>query len=304
MLVLLKKPSFDTFIQLPIGLVPKNKGKKTRLIFHLSYPRDGDSVNSGIPRDKCTVKYPDFADAVRMCLRAGKFAKMGKSDMAMAFRQVPLRVQNFRLLLLKCEHPITGKTYYWVDKCLPFGSAISCAIFQAISNSIAYLVKIRIHDLTLAYLDDYFFVTLLKKICDWHVNTFIQVCKDISFPISLEKTYWGSTLLIFLGFLLDTERQIISVPVDKVEKALYLIQHMLCKKKGTVKQIQKLAGFLNFLCRCIVPSQAFTRRLYALTSGCGKLKPYHHINLRQENRLDLLMWQRFLSSANIFSRFC
>ena len=134
------------------------------------------------------------------------------------------------------------------------------------------------------------------------MNTFIQVCKEISFPISLEKTYWGSTLLIFLGFLLDTERQIISVPVDKVEKALYLIQRMLSKKKGTVKQIQKLACFLNFLCRCIVPGQAFTRRLYALTSGCEKLKPYHHINLRQENRLDLLMWQRFLSSANVFSR--
>ena len=39
---------FDYFIQSPIGLVQKDKGKKTRLIFYLSYPRDGDSVNSGI----------------------------------------------------------------------------------------------------------------------------------------------------------------------------------------------------------------------------------------------------------------
>ena len=42
-------PPFDNFVQSPIGLVPKDKGLKTRFIFHLSYPKDGDSVNSGIP---------------------------------------------------------------------------------------------------------------------------------------------------------------------------------------------------------------------------------------------------------------
>ena len=30
---------FEHFIQSPIGLVPKDGGKDTRLIFHLSYPR-------------------------------------------------------------------------------------------------------------------------------------------------------------------------------------------------------------------------------------------------------------------------
>ena len=49
------EPPFEHFVQSPIGLVPKDKGKKTRLIFHLSYPRNGDSVNSGIPKESCTV---------------------------------------------------------------------------------------------------------------------------------------------------------------------------------------------------------------------------------------------------------
>ena len=49
------EPPFEHFAQSPIGLVPKDKGKKTRLIFHLSYPRNGDSVNSGIPKESCTV---------------------------------------------------------------------------------------------------------------------------------------------------------------------------------------------------------------------------------------------------------
>ena len=54
---------FDNYIQSPIGLVPKDGGKKTRLIFHLSYPRDhskGTSVNIATPREMCTVKIPRF----------------------------------------------------------------------------------------------------------------------------------------------------------------------------------------------------------------------------------------------------
>ena len=72
------RPPFTHFLQSPIGLVPKDKGTKTRLIFHLSYPRDGSgtSVNEGIPKEKCRVKYPDIADAVKLCLAEGRFTKL------------------------------------------------------------------------------------------------------------------------------------------------------------------------------------------------------------------------------------
>ena len=48
------KPPFADFIQSPVGLVPKDGGKDTRLIFHLSYPRvGGEPINSGTPKDIC-----------------------------------------------------------------------------------------------------------------------------------------------------------------------------------------------------------------------------------------------------------
>ena len=90
-----KKVPFRNFIQSPIGLVPKDKGKKTRLIFHLSYPKKGDSVNSGIPEDLCTVKYPDFMEAVAICLEAGEKCYCAKSDMSMAFRNVPMNKKSW-----------------------------------------------------------------------------------------------------------------------------------------------------------------------------------------------------------------
>ena len=52
---------YENFIQSPIGLVPKDGGRDTRLIFHLSYPRGkGTSVNANIPASECSVHYPDF----------------------------------------------------------------------------------------------------------------------------------------------------------------------------------------------------------------------------------------------------
>ena len=131
------EPPFEFFVQSPIGLVPKDKGKKTRLIFHLSYPKDGDLVNSGIPHEKCTVKYPDFDQAVKICLEEGVACYIGKSDMSSTFRHVPMAKDQWWLLVMKATHPETGKTVYFVDKCLPFGSSISCAVFQAVSDTIA-----------------------------------------------------------------------------------------------------------------------------------------------------------------------
>ena len=65
-------PPFKYFIQSPISLVPKDKGTKTRLIFHLSHPRrdkqgkvSNESVNAGILKEDCSVQYPAFDEAVK-----------------------------------------------------------------------------------------------------------------------------------------------------------------------------------------------------------------------------------------------
>ena len=72
-----EEPLFKNYIQSLIGLVSKDNSD-TRLIFHLSYPRNSQSVNSGTPAEFCSVKYPDFNEAVRLCMWAGINCKIGK----------------------------------------------------------------------------------------------------------------------------------------------------------------------------------------------------------------------------------
>ena len=72
-------------------------------------------------------------------------------------------------------------------------------------------------------------------------------------------------------------------------------------KKITPHELEQLTGFLNFLCRCIVPGRAFLRRLYNLGSN-EKLLLHHHIRINAECRMDLQIWRRFLDEPLIFCR--
>ena len=124
-------PLTEDFIQSPIGLVPKDGGRDCRLIFHLSYPRNGkDSVNMNTDPPLCSVKYADFNDAVQLCLKAGRSCKIGKTDFKSAFHNLVIFLGHWRYLIMKARSPLDGKIYYFIDKCLPFGAGISCVHFQ------------------------------------------------------------------------------------------------------------------------------------------------------------------------------
>ena len=216
---------FEYYIQSLIGLVPKDGGQNTRLIFHLSYPRGLKkiSMNANTPEDICKVNYPDFNEAIQLCLRAGKSCHVAKSDMKSAFRNLGIKKEHWKFLIMKAKSPVDGKTYYFVDKCLPFGASISCSHFQRFSNAVKHIVKWRTHKNLVNYLDDFFFAAMMKRICNNQVKEFLTICDLIYFPVSLEKTFWGTTKLVFLGLLIDTINQCVCIPVDKVDRAVKLI---------------------------------------------------------------------------------
>ena len=175
-------------------------------------------MNANTPRDICSVKYPDFTDAIQLCIREGKGCSIAKSDTKSAFRNLGIKSGHWRYLVMKAVSPIDGKTYYFVDKCLPFGASISCSQFQRFSNAIKHLVQWKTGQNLVNYLDDFLVAVLMKLLCNNQIREFLHICHLISFPVSMEKTFWGTTRLVFLGLLIDTVNQYVCVPVDKIEK--------------------------------------------------------------------------------------
>ena len=153
-------PYKTDYIQSPIGLVPKDNRTDMRLIFHLLYLRSAHgstSVNANTPKEDCSVKYPNFADAIQLILdnvkKTGSCA-IRKSDASSAFRNLSFEPRFWCYLIMKARLPIDHKWYYFVDKCLLFGAAISCSHFQRVSNAIKQIIVFKTKKDLINYLDD------------------------------------------------------------------------------------------------------------------------------------------------------
>ena len=55
----------------PIGVIPKKHSDKFRLIFHLSHPKTGDSINSFIPKADFSLQYTKIDNAIAALLTFG-----------------------------------------------------------------------------------------------------------------------------------------------------------------------------------------------------------------------------------------
>ena len=190
------KLPFKNYVQSPIGLVPK-AGNDTRLIFHLSYTfKNGNqSINYWTPDDLCSVKYCDLDHAITNSLRILNHSKnntlfYSKTDLKSAFRLAPLLPSQFCLLFMMAKHPVSNKKVFFLDKCLPFGSGISCAIFQKISNCLKHILETttgkRFH--VTNYLDDFLFIETQKNLCNQLVRNFLELCNQLRVPVAMEKT--------------------------------------------------------------------------------------------------------------------
>ena len=229
-----------------------------RLIFHLSYDFGVEerqrSVNYHTPVNLCSVKYNDLDHAVRNSLQIIKLLNnshqpiyYAKSDCSNAFYIVPLRPDQRLLLSMKAIHPVTGEVWYFVEKCLPFGSSISCAIFQSFSDALRHITERKLSGIFIFpaitnYLDNFLFVAISLKICNGMVEEFHAICHVIGCPISMEKTEWATQLIVFLGVLLNGKTKTLSIPIDKKQKALDLLKIAIDNRKVTIKFIQKITG--------------------------------------------------------------
>ena len=151
------------------------------------------------------------------------------------------------------------------------------------------------------YLDDFLFIALSMMVCNGMMSEFLCLCDDIGCPISEEKTKWATSIMVFLGTLMNGRLHVISIPLDKVKKAVDLIQTAINNRKVKIKFIQQLTGTLNFLSHAIVPGRTFTRRMYhklKLHDKSGRLlRDHHHTYLDSQFISDCKVWLGFLMSA-------
>ncbi|MCP3927803.1 MAG: hypothetical protein GY705_01740, partial [Bacteroidetes bacterium] len=254
----------------PLGAVPKKDSQKVRIIHNLSYPKSA-SVNSSIPHENCEVKYYTIDDCIKIVAQLGKGALMAKSDYKNAYHSMFISPSSMKFL------GFTWHQKYYFGCTLPMGCGISCQRFEAMSLAIHWILTSKFSVPYMSHiLDDFmFFGPKNSKICQTSLTKFIQLSDSLGLPINFEKTFQPSTKLELHGILFDTEAMSISIPPDKVLKAIQIIDSLLPCKKVTLRQLQSIAGLLSFFARAIPSARAFIHRLFDLMVGI-KL-PTHHV---------------------------
>ena len=134
------------------------------------------------------------------------------------------------------------------------------------------------------------------KECQYLLDSFLEICKDLGVLIVQEKTFGPVSTLSFLGIELDCKAQEARLPEDKLKKCEHMLESFLGKKKISLKDMLSMIGFLSFCCNVVVPGRAFCRRLIDKTRGVKKL--HHRIKLNKECKLDMQTWLHFIKKFN------
>ena len=117
------------------------------------------------------------------------------------------------------------------------------------------------------------------------------VAREVGLPLAPEKFVWPTQKLEFLGLTIDTICMAVAIPRDKREVILKEIDKMLGVTKCKVKQVQSLAGCLNFVTRAVPHGRPFSRKLYSMVVG---MKLHWHVSVTREVKRDLSMWRKFI----------
>ena len=280
----LKKP----FHCAPMGVVPKSEPGKFRIIHDLSYPK-GQSINDNISQEYTAVTYQSVYDAINMLQSLGQGSFMAKTDVSKAFRIIPLHEDDHKLFCMN------WRDKFYIDQVMQMGCASSCQIFQAFASAIQWIAQQKLEIPNVNYLDDFMLGSVSKAIGTIELEKFLDMCADIGIPMAERKTFYPDTTMTFLGLEIDTLKNEVRLPMEKVKKCIDEIQNLLDHRKTRLQKLQSVIGILNFACQVVVPGRAFLRRLINLTMGVKA--PHHWINISTAHD-DLLIWLSFLQNHN------
>ena len=278
------EPPFSDLICSPVGLVPKKESSDLCMIMHLSYPYGG-SINDFIDPEKTATKYQSFQDTVKLVVQQGHFYWLIKGDVKSVFRVALILFKHLWCLGIYFE----GE--YYVDCTLPFGSSISCAIFEEIARLVHWIYEQRAAVHFIHYLDNFLWVHRNFLVCLNMCKVIKDTSEEIGLPLAPEKFLEPMQSITFLSLVIDSVRMAIVIPQDKRDKIENQLLNIIQAKKATVKQIQVLAESLNFITRAVPHGHPFMQKMYNLVAG---LKPNWDISVTEEVKRDCHMWLHFI----------
>ena len=207
----------------------------------------GRAPNDFITEEEKSVKYPSIIQIVSIIVKVG-IIWMIAADAENAFNRVPIANEYIRHYAIRLANLII----FWTA--LVFGGASSCAVYTTFALMLGWIMINECPDIFIikktrvlvSYLDDFWagHSTLEGA---WRQYNMIRYGFDkYGVPTQEKKMNIPTTRLKFIGFIIDTMKQQLEIPADKMVKLRLKAQRILRKwRKGETITMTTLAAFIG-----------------------------------------------------------
>jgi len=146
------------------------------------------------------------------------------------------------------------------------------------------------------YLDDFLIIEKTYEECKLAFDMLCSLLIRLGFTISPTKLVCPCQKLVFLGVEIDTTTLSFSLPQRKLTNLKDCLIAFCHKTRATKRQLQQLAGRLNWACRVVYGGRTFLRRILTLMNSLQKQSA--KCLLTKEFFKDIDWWLRFLEVFN------
>ena len=148
----------------------------------------------------------------------------------------------------------------------------------------------------MVYLDDFFIKADSFRECLDALNLVINLLCKLGFHINWKKVNDPCTKIVFLGIEIDSVNMCLRLPDDKLHQICNELLHFQNRTRASKKQLQSLAGKLNFCAGVVFGGRVFLRRI---VDSINLLNDDNHkMKLTAGICADISWWQSFMSAFN------
>ena len=274
-----------------LGAIPKGNSSQIRLIHDCRRPC-GIDVNEFA--DQNPFKYQTLQHAVD-AITPGCF--MAKVDLSQGYRVVKIHPSNYTATGLHYTFDGDKHPTIMVDTRLPFGESRSPEIFNELTQAVRVIMSsVYGYNGIVAYLDDFIIVQTSYESCKSALQALLGVLRELGFWINYSKVEGPKQIITFLGIILNSVTMKLTLPKKKVDDLFKTLCNVKRKPKITKKQLQSLAGKLNWATQCVYGGRFYLRRL--INSITKLARPWHRTRVTKDMLADIDWWLQFLSCFN------
>ena len=309
------------FAASPLGTVPKANSDVRRTITDCTFR--GMGINEWISKElyrgePWDLHLPGIDDVVRMvedCRAEFPDEKivLYKLDLSRYYRNWRVNPGDVPFLALRWKGQI------FLDLSYSFGNRAAMYGSQRSSDALAWMVRTKLSpapglpnkgsscrcvarcqcgsNRVIAYVDDFIGACPVSQAN--HIwNTFLELLDKLGLKPSETKGHLcpPSHEITALGILVNLQENTLSIPPDKLQKAIVLLQDWVNRSMATKRMLQKLLGVLLHLSRVVRPGRLFVNRMLCTMRKAEKLDV--SMVLDNEFKKDVHWWLKHIRTWN------